>query len=125
MTTADQVLGRRIERPAAAPARPVAASRNAAVVPASLQDTVAGGVWRTGVLAALSWLALGVLTLAWKNVAIGFSDWAFTTELGVAALVVALLLLAVALLGAHAGRVGRTLRPAGQWLIAWPLLLTE
>ncbi|MDP9899856.1 ABC transporter permease [Variovorax ginsengisoli] len=124
MTTADQVLGRRLERPGVPPARAVAptAPRTAAL-PASLQDIAVTGLWRTGLAAALAWLALGGLTLYWPNKEVGFSDWAFTTELGVAALVVGVLLLVVAVLGANAGRVGRTLRPAGQWLIAAPLLL--
>ena len=94
-----------------------------AVLPASLRDVVPTGIWRTGVLAAAGWLGLGALTLAWPNREVGFSDWAFTTELGVAAVVAGLLLAAVALAGARAGRVGRTLRPAGRWLIAAPLLL--
>ena len=127
MTTAD-LLGGRPGRasPSAAravtPAQAPALSR-ASFLPASLQDTVITGVWRTGVVAAVAWLALGALTLGWPNKEVGFSDWTFTTELGVAALVVGVLLLAIALLGAQAGRIGRTLRPAGQWLIAGPLLL--
>ena len=121
MTTADQVLGSRVERSAAAPSR--AAATRAAAIPAPLQDTVATGVWRTGLVAAVAWFAFGALTLYWPNKAVGFSDWTFTTELGAAGLAVGLFLLGVALLGAHAGRVGRTLRPAGQWLIAAPLLL--
>jgi NitT/TauT family transport system permease protein len=124
MTTADQVLGSRVERPASTPAPARAPTTRATAMPASLQDVVATGVWRTGVVAALAWFALGALTLYWPNKEVGFSDWTFTTELGVATLVVGLFVLGVALLGAHAGRVGRTLRPAGQWLIAAPLLLT-
>lgn len=81
------------------------------------------GIWRTGLVATLAWVGLGALTLAWPNKPIGFSDWAFTEEFGIAALAVAVLLLAVALLGARAGQVGRRLRPAGQWLVAAPLLL--
>jgi NitT/TauT family transport system permease protein len=57
---------------------------------------------------------------------VGFNDWAFTQEFGVAALGVAACLAAVALLGAGSASVGRVaarLRPAGQWLVAAPLLL--
>ena len=125
MTTAD-LLGGGLERqPAPRPAVPtqVRASAPAGSLPASLHDVVFTGVWRTGVIAAAFWFALGALTLWWPNKEVGFSDWTFTTELGVAALVVGGLLLATALLGAQAGRVGRTLRPAGQWLIAGPVLL--
>ncbi|MGF6529041.1 ABC transporter permease [Variovorax sp. PvP013] len=101
----------------------VAAARPASAPPASLQDVAPTGVWRTGLAAAATWAALGALTLAWPNEEVGFSDWAFTTELGVAAVVAGLLLAAVALAGARAGGVGRALRPAGRWLIAAPLLL--
>lgn len=124
MTTADQVLGHRLERPGAAPARGVASTAHpTAALPASLQDVAVTGLWRTGLAAAVAWLALGALTLYWPNKEVGFSDWTFTTELGAAALVVGVLLLVIAALGANAGRIGRTLRPAGQWLIAGPLLL--
>ncbi|WP_219209861.1 ABC transporter permease [Variovorax boronicumulans] len=123
MTTAEQILGGRLDRPSPAPAPPRAQPPRATDVPASLQDAVAIGLWRTGIVAAIAWLALGTLTLYWPNKEVGFNDWTFTTELGVATLVVGVLLLAVALLGTHAGRAGRRLRPAGQWLIAAPLLL--
>ncbi|MGJ7546003.1 ABC transporter permease [Variovorax sp. LT1R16] len=121
MTTAEQLLGGRIDRPAPAAARVQPA--RAAAVPASLHDVVVTGLWRTGIVAALAWLAFGALTLYWPNKEVGFNDWTFTTELGVAALVAGVVLLLVALLGAHAGAAGRRLRPAGQWLIAAPLLL--
>ena len=119
MTTAEQVLGGHLERPA--PVR--AQTPRATAVPASLQDAVVTGLWRTGIVAAIAWLAFGALTLYWPNKEVGFNDWTFTTELGVAALVAGVLLLLVALLGTHAGAAGRRLRPAGQWLIAAPLLL--
>lgn len=120
MTTADQVFGGRVEPAARAPAN-TGVARSA--LPAALQPAPLRGIWRTGAVAALAWTGLGLLTLGWPNKEVGFSDWNFTTELGVVALVVALLLAAVALLGAHAWSVGRYLRPAGQWLIAGPLLL--
>jgi hypothetical protein len=82
----------------------------------------AEGFWRTGVLATAAWLALGLLTIAWPNKAVGFSDWAYTDEFGIAAIAVGALLLAVALLGSRAGRVARVLRPAGPWLVALPVL---
>ncbi|MEJ8858514.1 ABC transporter permease subunit [Variovorax robiniae] len=129
MTTADNVLSAPLQRTASA-ARPVAAppprvqlATVASTAPASLHEAPFTGIWRTGVIASMAWLALGALTLAWPNKEVGFSDWNFTREFGISALVVAALVLAVALLGARAGRVGRTLRPAGQWLVAAPLLL--
>jgi len=125
MTTADQFLAG--HPPAQRPSQPARAAAPVAPgvsgIPASLHASVTIGVWRTGVVAAIAWLALGALTLSWPNKEAGFSDWSFTTEFGVAALVAAAGLLAVALLGARAGRVGRALRPAGHWLIAAPLLL--
>jgi len=48
--------------------------------------TTGHGIWRTGVAAAVAWAAFGLLTWRWPNHVIGFSDWAFTTELGIAAL---------------------------------------
>ena len=37
--------------------------------------------WGGGLLAALAWAALGVLTLLWPNKEVGFSDWAYTIGL--------------------------------------------
>ncbi|WP_157050541.1 ABC transporter permease [Herbaspirillum rhizosphaerae] len=81
------------------------------------------GIWRTGLLAAATWLLLGLITLRWPNKEVGFSDWAFTDEFGYAAVAVAVLLAVLALSGDRAGRVAQLLRPAGQWLVAAPLLL--
>lgn len=91
------------------------------------QGTRKAGPWRTGLLAAAAWAGLGMLTLLWPNKEIGFSEWAFTQEFGIAALVVALLLLASSALPVRpvraAQRIDRWLRPAGAWLVAAPLLL--
>ncbi len=91
------------------------------------QVTRKAGPWRTGLLAAAAWAGLGMLTLLWPNKEIGFSEWAFTQEFGIAALAVALLLLASAALPVRpvraARRIDRWLRPAGAWLVAAPLLL--
>ncbi|GHD02929.1 sulfonate ABC transporter permease [Pseudorhodoferax aquiterrae] len=108
---------------ALAPSYDAAPARQAATVRPIPQAPLPTGIWRTGVLAALAWVGLGVLTLAWPNKPIGFSDWAYTEAFGIAALALAAPLLAIALLGARAGRVGLRLRPAGQWLVAAPLLL--
>lgn len=81
------------------------------------------GAWRTGLLAAITWLLLGLITLRWPNKEVGFSDWAYTDEFGYAALAVAIALALLALAGERAGRALRLLRPAGQWLVAAPLLL--
>lgn len=81
-------------------------------------------LWRSGLLAALAWLALGALVLAWPNREVGFSDWAYTDEFGYAAVTVAALLALLAVAGAPAAPAVQWLRPAGQWLVALPLLLT-
>jgi NitT/TauT family transport system permease protein len=92
--------------------------------------------WWLGGAAAVAWGGVGALTLAWPNREAGFSDWAFTTEFGIAALVIAAGLLAVALFARHAGRIGTAfdaaLRPAGPWFIAlaalfgaWELLTAK
>lgn len=79
-------------------------------------------VWRTGLAAAATWLALGLLTLRWPNKPVGFSDWAYTDEFGYATLVVAVLLAGLSVGGNLTSRIVYLLRPAGQWLIAAPLL---
>lgn len=115
MTTAEQILDAPLALQGKAPA-PRAQRR-----PKS--STAASGVWSTGLLAAFAWAALGLLTLLWPNKEVGFNDWAFTREFGIAALVVAALLFAIALLGDRAGKATRTLRPAGQWLVALAVVL--
>lgn len=99
--------------------------------PAALSNPFAGAVangrvWRTGTVAALAWAAFGLLTWRWPNHIIGFSDWAFTAELGIAALFVGVALFAVALAGAYVAPLRaaqETLRSAGPWLIAVPAAL--
>lgn len=87
-------------------------------------------VWWTGALAALAWAAFGFVTWRLPNVELGFTEWAYTAELGVAALLAAaLLLLAAATLPALAlvhrapARALAALRRVGPWLVALPLLL--
>ncbi|WP_157264364.1 ABC transporter permease [Azohydromonas aeria] len=87
-------------------------------------------LWWTGALAALAWAAFGLLTWRLPNVELGFSEWSYTAELGVAALLGAALLLLVAatlpaLAAVHAApaRALAALRRAGPWLVALPLLL--
>ena len=85
--------------------------------------------WWTGSAAALAWGLTGALTLRLPNKAAGFSDWLYTDEFGIAAFVVAALLLALALPGP---RWLFRIRPAGPWLIAlgvgfgaWELLTAK
>ncbi|MBB3213217.1 NitT/TauT family transport system permease protein [Herbaspirillum sp. Sphag1AN] len=80
-------------------------------------------IWRTGLLAATTWLALGLLTLQWPNKVVGFSDWAYTDTFGYAASVIAVLLAVLAIGGKPLARFVTWLQPAGQWLVAAPLLL--
>jgi NitT/TauT family transport system permease protein len=82
--------------------------------------------WRTGLGAALAWAAFGLLTWRWPNHAAGFTDWAYTAELGIAALAAAVLLAAIALFGARLAPGSKplaALQVAGPWLIAMPLVL--
>ncbi|CAN7736370.1 nitrate ABC transporter, permease protein [compost metagenome] len=84
-------------------------------------------VWATGIVAALAWGAFGALTWQWPNKMVGFSDWAYTEELGIAALAGAVLLALVALVGerVHAAqRALAALRTAGPWLVALPVVLS-
>lgn len=122
MSTAEQILdaplGLQGGAHAPASAAPRAARATATAQSATLRPAAPAGIWPTGLLASAAWVALGLLTLLWPNKEVGFSDWAFTREFGIATLVVAALLFAISLLGSRAGRLVRTLRPAGQWLVA-------
>ena len=51
--------------------------------------------WRIGFAAAATWLAFGLLTIYWPNKAVGFSDWAYTDEFGIAAIAIGALLIAI------------------------------
>ncbi|CAJ0799445.1 hypothetical protein LMG19083_03300 [Ralstonia psammae] len=90
-------------------------------------DAVArGSVWRTGTVAALAWVAFGLLTWRWPNHVVGFSDWAFTAELGGAALLVGMALFVLALAAPYVTPLRaaqEALQPAGPWLIAVPAVL--
>jgi len=81
------------------------------------------GAWRTGLLASVTWLLLGAITLRWPNKEVGFSDWAYTDEFGYATIAAGVVLAVLALAGDRAGRIVHLLCPAGQWLVAAPLLL--
>lgn len=92
-------------------------------LPARQADAAGAAPWRAGLVATATWLALGVLVLRWPNKEVGFSDWAYTDEFGYAALAAAALLALLSLGGRVAAPVTALLRPAGQWLVALPLLL--
>ena len=57
------------------------------------------------------------------NKEVGFSDWAFTQEFGIAVLVVAVLLLAVVAVGGVFGARLARLRRVGPWLVALAIVL--
>lgn len=87
----------------------------------------ASRVWPTGLAAAAAWATFGALTWRWPNEVPGFSDWAYTEELGIAALIAAAALAVLALAGQHLAPLRRllaTLRGAGPWLIAVPVVLS-
>lgn len=74
-------------------------------------------LWKTGVVAAALWAAVGAVTLRWPNVEGGFVSWGYTREFGIAALVLAALLLLVAVAGAGRRRPARALHRGGPWLV--------
>jgi len=123
MSTPDPALGFD-SLPFRGRARVGAAAPDRTPAPAStpVRIQAAAPAWGIGFAAAAAWFALGLLTLCWPNKAVGFSDWAYTDEFGIAAIAVGALLLAVASLGPRAGRVAHALRPAGPWLVALPVL---
>ena len=114
MTTADNLL------PSPAP---VAFARRLGLVPGLFRTGARPHhtFWWTGVLASAGWLALAVLTLAWPNQAVGFSDWAFTAEFGWLAAAIAGGLLVLGLVPDRTAPVASRLRPAGPWFVALAL----
>lgn len=74
--------------------------------------------WWTGLLGALVWAALAVLTLMWENALVGFSDWAYTQEFGWLAAAVATLLAVASLVPWVWLPLGMSLRSVGPWLVA-------
>lgn len=107
---------------------PGRATRRAARAAASAPAAAAAESrqWLVGYVAALAWAGFGLMTWGWPNRVAGFSDWAYTAELGVAALVVAAVLALSAAVGPRlwARRRGwAALRAAGPWLVAVPLVL--
>jgi NitT/TauT family transport system permease protein len=85
------------------------------------------GAWWIGLLAALAWAGVGALTLLLPNQEAGFNEWLYTREFGIAALVLAAVLAAIALLAPAAREAGAavlgTLRPAGPWIVALALIV--
>jgi NitT/TauT family transport system permease protein len=114
-------FGRDAEPPPGAP--PGRAADLTTTAPAATRSAEPPRWWWLGLAAALAWFLLGALTREWPNKVIGFSDWAYTDEFGLAACVIGALILALVALGRKAGRFGRTVRPAGAWLIALAALL--
>ncbi len=83
--------------------------------------------WPAGIAAAAAWAAFGAITWRWPNKVAGFSDWAYTEELGIAAIAAATLLAVLALAGKRTplprGTLGK-LHAAGPWLVALALALS-
>ncbi|CCD99426.1 ABC transporter permease subunit [Bradyrhizobium sp. STM 3809] len=92
----------------------------------SLSDAPAGGIARSsgladklrevapGIAAALAWAAFGAACLVREDV----GDWSRTTDLAIAAFVIAGLVLVVSVAAAQLGRVGSALRKRSPWLLA-------
>ncbi|WLE63640.1 ABC transporter permease subunit [Burkholderia plantarii] len=102
-------------------ASPRAEAPPAACTACSAATPRAARVWAGGLYAALAWAAFGGIARAWPNRVSGFTDWAYTDTIGLAAFVVAAVLALLALAGPTVAP-GRTLvaalRPAGPWLAA-------
>ncbi len=107
-----------------APATPATPQARPACAACDAAPAARAPVWRGGLVAAFAWAALGAVAWFWPNRIVGFSDWAYTDTFGVAAWVAAVLLAIVAVIGAHVPGLRATLaraRPAGPWLVAFPL----
>jgi len=77
-------------------------------------------LWATGLLAASAWLAFALYCELAPNAT---RTWPYTRELTHGSIAIAVLLALLALLPGPTTRLASRLRPAGQWLIALPLLL--
>ncbi|HTH60883.1 MAG TPA: ABC transporter permease subunit [Paraburkholderia sp.] len=120
--------------PVAAAARDVKRANAAGHATGGAVAHRASPVWVVGLVAALAWAAFGSLTLTrvWPNHVVGFSDWAYTDELGAGVLAIALLLAIVGVVlpaverrasAPTLRRATAALRRAGPWLVAVPLAL--
>ncbi|MBU9218511.1 ABC transporter permease [Burkholderia gladioli] len=111
-----------IEAPADKPAA-LACSACAADASAAAREP---RVWGTGLIAALAWTGFGAVACLWPNRVVGFADWAYTEEIGLAGWAVAALLALLAIAGrllAPGRALVARLQPAGPWLAAIALLL--
>ena len=81
-------------------------------------------LWLVGLSAAVSWGVLSAVTLLWSNAEVGFSDWAYTTEFGCAAAVVALVALLQAMTPLIGIPVTKRVKALGPWLVALGVGLT-
>ena len=100
-------------RPAAARSGIARAERPTTEQPA----TAPGRIWLSGLLAALAWSALALLTQAWPNAPVGFSDWAYTEEFAWLAWGIAGALALLALLPGPLSPLRERLRSTGPWLV--------
>jgi NitT/TauT family transport system permease protein len=75
-------------------------------------------LWWIGILAAFAWGLLGLLTYAWPNKPLSFSEWAYTVEFAWFSWAVAAGLLALGLAPGLTAPVSSRLRVSGPWLIA-------
>ncbi len=131
MATPDTAtLDARDRSPAAHASHAAATARAATACPACTataeSEPHAPRVWRTGVAAALAWAAFGAIARLWPNRIVGFSDWAYTAEIGALAWAIAALVALLALAGGLAEPTRAMLarlRPAGPWLAAIALVL--
>ena len=74
----------------------------------------------TGVAASIAWIGFGLSCLVWTDV----GDWSRTQALGIAAFVIAALVLVSTLAASGLGEVGRAVRQRTPWLVALGVFLT-
>jgi len=90
---------------------------------AAAASSAPASLWKTGLLAASLWMATGILTLSWPNQQVGFVEWGYTQELGIALLALGIVLLVMAVLPQTLLQSPWALavRAAGPWLAALAL----
>src|SRR3954451_21940482 len=74
----------------------------------------------SGITAALAWAAFGASCLVREDV----GDWSRTTDLAIAAFVVATLVLVASIVASRLGRAGTAIRQRSPWLIALGVFLS-
>jgi NitT/TauT family transport system permease protein len=93
-------------------------------LPAPKSPAARRRVFWGGILAVVAWIALGVITLVWPNKPAGFAEWNYTTEFGLATLVVAAFWAVFSVTASFCllPRVSANFRKATPWLIVLAII---